>query len=449
MQKNDVLFLQAERLGAEMEGICHQEGMTVFVPGLLPGESARVRIVKVEKRFAFGRLESAPENPSSDRREPDCAAFPQCGGCTARHMNYEATLTAKRRQVQDCFERIGNLKISVPPVLGMPDPAAYRNKTALPVGGSWEEPVLGFFAPRSHRLIPAVSCPNAMEPTAKIADTVQRWMKQYRVSPYQEDTGAGLLRHLVVRVNREHRAMVTLVSAQRKVPHLRELSDQLIPLNVESLYINENCRRTNVIFGDRFDLISGKETLSDKLCGLEFELSPASFFQINPGQTEKLYAAALDFAQPGREDFLVDVYCGAGTISLMMARLCGKVMGIEIVSSAVENARKNACRNGISNAEFHEGKAEIMLPKLVREGLRPGIIVVDPPRKGLEPSVIEAITEAAPDRLVYVSCNPATQARDAACLAERGYHIQRIQSVDMFPFTSHVETVVLMSRKDT
>ena len=441
MQKNDLLTLRADTLGAEMEGVCRCEGMAVFVPGLLPGEESTVRIVKVEKKYAFGKLESPPAIPSPHRQSPGCAAYPQCGGCTARHMTYETTLQAKRQHVQDCFARIGHLQVEVPPVLGMEYPANYRNKTALPVGGTVREPVLGFFAPRSHRLIPATHCPNAMNPSGQIAETIQAWMAEYQIRPYDESENRGQLRHAVIRVNREHRAMVTLVSHEHDLPGLKELVRRLMPLGVDSLYLNENPRRTNVIFGDRFRLIAGQETLSDTLCGLRFELSPASFFQINPVQTEVLYGTALRFAGLSPEDTLCDVYCGAGTISLMMAGRCKQVTGIEIVPAAVRNAKENALRNGIQNASFYEGKAEDLLPEMVRNGLRPDVIVVDPPRKGLEPAVIDAIAQARPDRLVYVSCNPATQARDAALLCSQGYTIRNLQPVDMFPYTSHVETV--------
>ena len=446
MQKNELLSLRAENLGADLEGVCRYEGMAVFVPGLLPGEEGSVRIVKTEKRYAFGKLEAAPAVPSPDRREPDCGVYPRCGGCTGRHMSYEATLEAKRLHVQDCFLRIAHLSVEVPPVLGMDHPFAYRNKTALPAGGTREEPLLGFFAPRSHRLIPAVHCPNAMNPTSAIAESILAWMKKYRIAPYDEASRRGLLRHAVIRVNRKHEAMVTLVVNEKNIPHKEELISDLSALNAVSLYCNFNTSPTNVIFGDRFQLIYGRETLQDTLCGLQFELSPASFFQINPFQTERLYETAREFASLRPEDTLCDVYCGAGTISLMMAGSCGRVFGIEIVPDAVRNARENALRNGISNAVFMEGKAEELLPKQVREGLRPDVIVVDPPRKGLEPAVIDAIAQAGPERLVYVSCNPATQARDAALLAERGYEIRRIQPVDMFPFTSHVETVCLLSK---
>ena len=441
MRKNDLLSLRAENLGAEMEGICRHEGMTVFVPGLLPGEEAPVRIVKVEKRYAFGKLESLPVLSSPYRQNPDCSAYPQCGGCTARHMSYISSLDAKRQHVVDCFERIGHLTVNVPSVMGMDHPFAYRNKTALPIGGTVDSPQLGFYAPRSHRLIPTLSCPNAMPPSEEIAKAVRLWMEEYRISPYNETSHHGLLRHLVIRINRKHEAMVTLVARTRNIPHIPELYGVLSSLGVVSLYLNENPRETNVIFGERFHLLFGSAILSDTLCGLRFDLSPASFFQVNPVQTEKLYDTALRFAELDPADMLLDVYCGAGTISLMMAQHCRQVTGIEVVSSAVYNARENASRNGIQNASFLHGKAEELLPRMVQDGNRPNVIVVDPPRKGLDPVVIDAIAESAPDRLVYISCNPATQARDVVLLKNHGYEISQIQPVDMFPYTYHVETV--------
>ena len=447
MQKNDLLELRAETLGADLEGVCRHEGMPVFVPGLLPGESARVRIVKVEKRYAFGKLEALVPPLSEDRADSDCPAYPQCGGCTARHMKYEATLAAKRQNVQDCFQRIGHLAVSVPPVLGMENPHSYRNKTALPAGGTEKDPLLGFYAPRSHRLIPVLACPNAMNPTGEIALIFQRWMKNFHVSPYDEQTGGGLIRHVVIRVNRAQEAMVTVVARKKEIPHLPELCAALSAAHTVSIYLNINDRDTNVIFGDCFRLLSGRETLSDTLCGLRFELSPDSFFQINPAQTELLYKTALDFACLTPSDTLLDVYCGAGTISLMMAEHCRQVTGIEVVPAAIQNAKRNALQNHIRNAVFYEGKAEDLLPRMVREGNRPDVIVVDPPRKGLESQVVDAITQSSPSRLVYVSCNPATLARDAALLAQHGYEIARIQPIDMFPYTSHVETVVQLSQQ--
>jgi len=265
------------------------------------------------------------------------------------------------------------------------------------------------------------------------------------VEPYREETRKGLIRHLVIRVNRQGESMVTVVANGSTLPHPEVLKKALIPLHTVSLWLNENRSATNVILSDRFHLLYGRETLTDTLCGLQFELSPASFFQINPPQTEKLYQTAADFAALKPEDLLCDVYCGAGTITLTLARCCREAVGIEIVPAAVENAKQNAERNGIRNASFHAGKAEELLPRMVADGLKPDVIVVDPPRKGLEPSVIKAIAEAGPDRLVYVSCNPATLARDAGLLKEESYQLKKVRPVDMFCWTSGIETVALFS----
>ena len=447
MKKNDCFQLTAEKLGADLEGVCRHEGLTVFVPGLLPGETANVRIVKVEKRYAFGRMESDPLVPSTCRKQPDCPVFPRCGGCSGRHMTYEATLEAKRVQVQDCFERIAGISLDVPPVLGMDDPAGYRNKTSLPAAGTVHDPVLGFFAPRSHAVIPIASCPNAMPQANRISSAFLAWMKSFRVEPYQEEAHRGLIRHLVIRVNRRGESMVTVAANGSRLPSADKLIESLRPLGVVSLWLNENRDRTNVILSDRFHLLYGSETLPDTLCGLRFELSPASFFQVNPSQTEKLYQTALSFAELKPEDTLCDVYCGAGTITLMMASHCRQAVGIEIVPAAVENAKRNAERNGIQNTSFYTGKAEECLPRLVSEGLRADVIVLDPPRKGLDPAVIRAIARVSPSRVVYISCNVATQARDAALFLEAGYHIQKVQPVDMFCWTSGIENVILLSQQ--
>ena len=445
MKKNDCLNLTADNLGADLEGICRHEGLPVFVPGLLPGEETLVRIVNTEKRYAFGRMEAPPAVSSPDRREPGCLAYPRCGGCSGRHMSYNATLSAKRQQVEDCLRRIGGIEADVPPVLGMEEPFGYRNKTSLPCAGSTDQPVLGFYAPRSHTVIPAVSCPNAMAPADQIAKAFLSWMKAFHVEPYCEESRKGLIRHLVIRINRQGESMVTVVANCGALPHPDALKDALIPLRTVSLWLNENRNATNVILSDRFHLLYGRETLTDILCGLRFELSPASFFQVNPSQTEKLYQTAAEFAALKPEDLLCDVYCGAGTITLTLARHCREAIGIEVVPAAVENAKQNAERNGIRNASFHAGKAEDLLPRMVADGLKPDVIVVDPPRKGLEPSVIKAIAEAGPDRLVYVSCNPATLARDAGLLREEGYQLKKVQPVDMFCWTSGIETVALFS----
>ena len=446
MNKNACISMRATGLGADLEGICRHDGLPVFVPGMLPGEETTVRIVRAEKRYAFGRMETPPEMPSPSRRKPDCPAYPRCGGCTGRHMAYEATLAAKRQQVEDCLRRIGGIDVSVPAVLGMDSPYGYRNKTSMPAGGTSDAPVLGFYAPRSHAVIPVSGCLNAMAPANDLAAAFLTWMKKFHVEPYREDSRQGLIRHLVIRVNRQGESMITVVANGSALPRADVLTEMLTPLGCVSLWLNENRQATNVILSDRFHLLYGKETLSETLSGLRFELSPASFFQVNPAQTEVLYRTAAELAQLKPSDLLCDVYCGAGTITLSMAAQCRQAVGIEIVPDAVRNAQKNARVNGINNVAFHCGKAEDLLPKMVADGLRPDVIVVDPPRKGLDAAVIRAIAQAGPDRLIYVSCNPATLARDAGLLREEGYLIRLVQPVDMFCWTSGVETVCLLSK---
>lgn len=444
MQKNEILSMTCDSLGSNLEGVCHYDGQAVFVPGLLPGETAQVRIVKVQQRFAYGITVSSSLS-SKDRRENDCPAYPQCGGCSARHMSYAATLAAKQAQVQQCFHSIAHIDTPVEPVIGMSNPFHYRNKSSFPISGTRNDPALGFYAPRSHRLIPIRSCPNAMEPTDAICDTFLSWMRKYHLEPYCEENHRGLLRHLVIRVNRKHESMVTLVATSDMVPHLDDLQTAFSPLGVTSLIVNVNSKDTNVILGDRYLPAYGPGVLQDELLGLSFDLSPASFFQVNVLQAEQVYSKALEFAQLQPDDTAFDVYCGTGTISLSLAKHCRRVIGIEVVPQAIDNAKLNAEHNGLHNTVFHVGKAEDLLPSLVKEETA-NVIVVDPPRKGLEPIVIDAICAAGPDRLVYVSCNPATLARDVALIVKNGYTLSKVQPVDMFCWTKDVETVVLLSK---
>ena len=448
MKKNDCLELTAVRLGADLEGIGLYEEMPVFVPGLLPGESGLIRIVKVEKKYAFGRLERMLSAPSPDRQTPDCPVFPRCGGCSCRHMTYEATLRAKERQVSDCLSRIGGVTIPVLPILGMDHPSHYRNKIALPVGGTSAQPSAGYYASRSHAIVPVSDCPNAKLPGHRIANAVLDWMSRYAVAPYDEQRFSGLLRHIVIRISRDGLCMVTLVANASSLPHLDSLIPSLAELGVSSLWINENRARNNVILSDRFHHIYGSKTIEDVILGIRFELSPASFFQVNPEQTDKLYETAAAFAALSPSDTLCDLYCGAGTISLTVGRSCRRVVGIEIVPEAVENARRNALLNHMPHAEFHAGKTEVLLPRMIQDGFRPDVIIADPPRKGMEPSVIQTIAEASPRRLVYVSCNPATLARDVRLLAESGFRVDRVQPVDMFCWTSGIETVCLLLKTE-
>ena len=445
LSKNDILELSCSSLGSNMEGVCHTDDYTVFVPGMLPDETGTVRIVKVQNRIAFG-IPVSLSSSSPERLAPDCDAYPKCGGCSCRHMSYAFSLEAKQKQVQHCFHSIGHIDLTVPPVLGMEHPFHYRNKSSFPIGGEKNAPLLGFYAPRSHRIVPVSSCINAMEPTNSLLSAFLSWMTDRHIAPYHEENHTGLLRHIVVRINRNHEAMVTLVARKRHVPYLDDLIERLAPLGMTSLVLNINDQPTNVILGSDYIPVYGPGTLHDRLLDLDFELSPASFFQVNVEQAEKIYSIAREYAALTPETKVLDLYCGTGTISLILASQCRLVIGVEVVPQAIENAHQNAIRNGLDHAEFRVGRAEQELPLLVSQGFKPDVIVVDPPRKGLDPSVINTVCSIRPERIVYVSCNPATLARDAAIFHELGYDIQKIQCVDMFCWTSDVETVCLLSK---
>ena len=449
LRRNDVFEMTCESFGQDAQGVCRHEGMAVFVPGLLPGERAMVRIVKPEKRYAFGRIETLLD-ASPDRAEPFCPIYRRCGGCSCQHMTYETSLRFKQDQVQQLLTRVGGLDIAVPPVLGMDEPFAYRNKGAYPVGEVHGEPVCGFFAPRSHDLIPlpACGCRIQGEDSHAATQAVLAWMKQTGARAYDEATGKGLMRHIMTRSTTSGGLMVVLVATRRDIP-ARDLLIRLLRKAVPgllSLCLCVNSRRTNVILSDELYTLWGQPVMEDTLHGLRFSVSPLSFFQVNPVQTERLYQLAFDFAQLTGSETVVDAYCGAGTISLMLAQKAARVIGIEIVEPAIENARENAARNGISNAEFIVGATEDVLPRLVEGGLRPDVIVVDPPRKGCEEAVLRAILAAQPRRVVYVSCGAPTLARDAKFLCEHGYRAERVQCVDMFCWTGAIETVMCFSK---
>lgn len=447
IKKNDEIEVAVERFGGEM-GIAHLQGMTLFVQGALPGEKVIARAQKVEKTHAFLKTLQVLA-PSPDRVSPPCPYYGRCGGCVCQHMTYAASLEMKREKIRDALSRIGGIDISVPPVIGMDDPWRYRNKTTLPVGGEKGKPQIGFFAPRSHRIVDVAGCLIAKKESDETAAILRRWMEKFGVEPYDEATRKGLIRHVMSRVSRAGKTMAVVVATGCPLPHEHELVAMLrqgIP-GLSSVYLNVNRRGDNVILGTENHLLYGEERLQDTLCGMTYALSPLSFFQINPAQTEKLYQTAVDFAGLTGSELAADLYCGAGTISLLLARRAKRVIGIEIVPDAIRDAAVNARRNGVENAEFHAAAAEDLLPRLVQGGLRPDVIVLDPPRKGCEEKVLAAICEAAPQRVVYVSCDPATLARDVKFLCANGYRADRCQGVDMFCWTGHVETVVLLSRQ--
>ena len=445
LRKNDEITVEIERFGGEM-GIAHLEGMTLFVQGALPGETVVARAQKVKSTHAFLKTLRVL-SPAPGRTEPPCPYYEKCGGCVCQHMTYETSLSMKREVVRDALSRIGGLDVEVRPVLGMDSPWHYRNKTALPVGGEKGSPTIGFYAPRSHRIIDIDSCLISRQESDAVVSVLRLWMEKFQVEPYNEETHRGLVRHVMSRVSRAGQVMAVVIAAG-PISHERELVAMLragVP-GFCSLYLNINRRNDNVIMGNESRLLWGEPRLNDTLCGLQYALSPQSFFQVNPVQTEKLYQTALDFAELTGNELVADLYCGAGTISLLLAKHARRVIGIEIVPQAIRDAEENARVNGVANAEFHAAAAEELLPQLVAQGLRPDVIVLDPPRKGCEEAVLRAIAQAAPRRVVYVSCDPATLARDAKILAAQGYAPAACQPVDMFCWTGSVETVLRFAK---
>lgn len=452
MEKNQLLTLNCLRLGGDLEGVCEREGMAVFVPGALPGETIQAQVLKVLPRYAFGKLRKV-ETASPVRTQPPCPVYEQCGGCGGQHMQYTATLEAKRSQVLDCLNRIGGLNLrqeDVPLPLGMDNPWRCRNKTALPVGGTPQCPTLGFYRRRSHQIVPLTDCPVSIAPLSPVITAVKDWMREAHVQPYNEETGSGLLRHVIVRTSRQGEVMVLLAATGDKLPGIDLLTATLsksVP-GFCALHVTVNRARNNVILGESSKKLWGADVITETLLGLSFEISPLSFFQVNPEQTERLYGQAFAFARLKPEDTVVDAYAGAGTITLCAAGKARKAVGIEIVPQAVESARRNAKRNAVENVAFYTDAVENRLPKLVEEGLRPDVVFLDPPRKGVEPEVIQAVVTARPRRVVYISCHVPTQARDVKLLAQGGYRFEACQPVDMFCWAGGVENVLSMTLDD-
>lgn len=427
-------------------GIVRLDGAVVFVPCAVRGETVDVKITKVMKNCAAGEIVKI-HNPSPERTEPECPYFGQCGGCDFQHLTYAEELWAKRQRVQDALERIGGLNLPVEELIGAKDPLHYRNKSQYPVG---RDGSIGFYRERSHQVVSVQSCLIQTEASDATVNAVRDWSVRYQIAPYDEFTGKGLLRHIYVRVNREGESLCCVLVNGRKLPREPELVAYVraaAPKTV-GVVLGTNTRRGNVILGEHFRTLWGEDYLMDTLCGLTFKLSVPSFYQVNRDQAEVLYGKALEFAALTGEETVLDLYCGTGTITLCMASRAKRVIGAEIESSAVRDAEENARRNGISNAEFFCGDSADIAKKLEQEGLRPDVITVDPPRRGLEPDVIRAVAEMGPKRVVYVSCDPATLARDAKLFGELGYTARRAIAVDLFPRTRHVETVVLITRVD-
>jgi 23S rRNA (uracil1939-C5)-methyltransferase len=448
VKKGQRMELKIERTGGAGCGVAVVEGLAVLVEGALDGELVEAEIVKTQPRYALAKAlrvrEAAP-----GRAVPPCPVYEQCGGCRTQFMDYAAHLMQIEEDVRQAFRRVAGLvDFELLPPLGMETPWRYRNKAVYRAGETPDGPRLGFVARGSHDLVAATDCLLQSGEAQTAARVVEAWMRAERVAPYDERAGRGLVRHLCVRTNRKGETMVVVVATREKLPGeaalIRGLRDALPGLR--SAVVNVNTRRTQEILGGKNRLLYGQERLEEALMGLKFRLSPLSFFQVNTLQAERLYQQAAEFAGLGGGETVADAYCGAGAIGMVLARRARRVVGIEIVADAVRDARDNARENGIENIEFLEGACEDVLPREVARGLRPDVVVLDPPRRGCEEAVLRAAAESGPARIVYVSCNAATLARDAGRLAGMGYAVKKARPVDMFPWTGEVETVCLLSK---
>lgn len=450
VSKNKEYIIKIENYGHEGEGVGKIENFTVFVPGAIKGETVKIKIIKVNKNYGIGKLLEVML-PSKGRVEPICNIYKRCGGCNIQHMTYEEQLRFKSSRVREVMDRIGKLKSGkIHDTIGMDIPYNYRNKVQLPVGISDEEVIVGFYAPRSHNIINMEQCHIQTKIGDKVIYIVKSWMKEFGIKSYDEITHSGIIRHIMVRRGfRTKEVMVVIVTNGIKLPHGKELVQQLREniLELKSVVQNINSQKTNVILGLESITLWGNHTITDYIGKFKFNISPLSFFQVNPIQTEILYKKALEYANLQGDEIVFDAYCGTGTISLFLSEKARKVYGIEIVPQAIDNANKNKKLNDIDNVEFIVGKSEEEIPKLIEKGINPDVIMLDPPRKGCEESLLHAIAKVEPKRIVYVSCDPATLARDLNILEGLGYIAEEVQPVDMFPQTHHVESVVLITRK--
>ena len=444
LAKNQEHTVTIEGYGEGGMGVARIDGRVVFVHGALRGEKCRVLILKTLKSVAFAKVLEVIE-PSSERITPDCPYFPRCGGCTYRHIRYEEELRLKRQRVQDNLSRIGGSDVTVEEILGARDTLRYRNKAQYPVS---KDGAVGFYRARTHEAIECEHCLLVKPEADAAAEALREYMQSCRVAGYDEKTGRGLVRHLYIRSNAAGESLVCVLVNGDKLPK----EDRLVTLlrdacpKCTGIVLGTNTKKGNVILGDRYRTLWGSDRLEDTLCGKTFRLSVPSFYQVNRVQAERLYAKAIEFAGLTGQETVLDLYCGAGTITLALSDHAKKVLGAEIVPEAIDDARENAARNGVKNAEFFCGDASDVAKKLARENLRPDVITVDPPRKGLAADVVESIAEMQPQRVVYVSCDSATMARDVKRLADLGYTAQRACAVDMFPRADHVETVCLLSK---
>ena len=447
MKKNDIIPLEITGMTLQGDGIARYEGVPVFVPGTCPGDRIQALLLKAKPNCAFGKCAQLLE-PSPERIDPGCEAFPRCGGCAFRHIRYDTELAIKRREAGETLRRIGGIELELEPILGAETPERYRNKALLPVCVEHGRVRAGYYARHSHRVVYSGDCRLQPEVFSRLAGAVCAWAEEAGCSVYDEGTGKGLLRHVYLRHSQGGKQVLAcLVINGRGVPR----ADTLVArLRAESpalwgVLLSHNTKDSNAVLGQEETLLWGEGQITETLCGLEFTLSPRSFFQVNPAQAQRLYRLAGELAGLAGKERVLDLYCGTGTIGLTMARDCAALVGVEAVPQAVEDARRNAARNGISNARFLCMDVAQAAARLAGEGWRPDTVLLDPPRKGCEPALLRTVAEMAPGRIVYVSCDPATLARDLKLLRGMGYEAKRIVPVDMFPRTGHVEMIVLLT----
>ncbi|EKY3942287.1 TPA: 23S rRNA (uracil(1939)-C(5))-methyltransferase RlmD [Listeria innocua] len=448
LKKNQSVELTIEDLTHDGSGVGKIDGYPLFIPNALPGEKITAKITKLNKNYGFARMENI-EVVSAERVEPPCAVYSKCGGCSLQHLSYDGQLAFKRNQVEETMKRIGKLNVEVPDTLGMEKPWRYRNKSQVPVGFVNGKLTAGFYQKRSHDIIDMSTCLIHNEKGDVAVQKTREILAKYGTEPYDEKTGKGDIRHIMTRfAHTTGQLMIVLVTTKERLPFKAEIIQDLTnQLEVTSIVQNINPQKTNVIFGDRTKTLWGSDIIEDTIHGIRFAISARSFYQVNPLQTEVLYQQAIDSAELTGEETVIDAYCGIGSISLCLAKKAKHVYGVEIVDQAIQDARANAELNNLTNTTFETGKAEEVIPQWYKNGIVADVLVVDPPRKGCDETLLETILAMKPKKVVYVSCNPGTLARDMKILTEGGYEAKKVQPVDMFPMTTHIEAVTVLTLK--
>ncbi|WP_271004934.1 23S rRNA (uracil(1939)-C(5))-methyltransferase RlmD [Listeria seeligeri] len=448
LKKNQSVEITIEDLTHDGNGVGKIDGYPLFIPNTLPGEKVTAKIIKLNKNYGFARMENL-EVVSAERVEPQCAVYSKCGGCSLQHLSYVGQLAFKRNQVEETMKRIGKLNVEVKETLGMENPWRYRNKSQVPVGFVNGKLTAGFYQKRSHEIIDMSTCLIQSEQGDFAVQKTREVLAKYGTEPYDEKTGKGDIRHIMTRfAHTTGQLMLVLVTTKDRLPFkeeiIRDLTEQLA---LTSIVQNINPQKTNVIFGDRTKTLWGKDIIEDTIHGIRFAISARSFYQVNPLQTEVLYQQAIEAAELTGEETVIDAYCGIGSISLCLAKKAKHVYGVEIVDQAIQDARTNAELNNLSNTTFETGKAEEVIPTWYKAGIVADVLVVDPPRKGCDEKLLQTILAMKPKKVVYVSCNPGTLARDMKILSDGGYEANQVQPVDMFPMTTHIEAVTVLNLK--